>query len=1055
MASSNDTLVGTVVSRAVIVGLGREGLEVTRAVRRRLDERVAPNLPTIRYLILAEREVLAQTGIQEDEFLTCLPLEWSTADLDEVRKLADVDPWLPDVDEGKLGDLRYRAAARLCLIKYYTTLQDVVRRLLLAIVTPTSEEVISAQVEVRRQPSTYFYLIASLANPLASGLLVDLAYLLGQAIRPVQDEDVTDVIAGVFRFVNGILLLPGFREGGVASVQSRLAAPAGQPLQAFEDERAAQTWEQAYAYAALLELDHYMDRNHEYRCEFRRLDGPVVVPAGYRPFWDGHCFLLGPAIEREQREYSIGWLTDVGVAVAESLYHRLAAPSAGFLEPRQGERTYRGRVSAYASFGVSAEVLPWRDLREYCVRRLSLLVVDALLKSEAPAERDEAENLLKRLQITPEALFRQLTNDADWEERLRREERPKPQLDRIPWYAARETEAAMMRDDHQWRRDLAEIDGKLLKNGEKILDEIDRQVQSEIGRLLDFTPAGGLQRAENLVRLTREEIAQEHVRQARRLDGLKSDLPRAHERVNRQRGRYFAAVGTLGRWFLVPTLTLLALALLFVATHSVIGQAFGQRELAWIVTLASTALYALTCAYTLVWVSAARASFITSYAQRQVAEREISEQERLVELYAALEQMFADLVRQLSNFRQALRQVRERCEKAYSNPDLHYRLYQKPSFVLERSVLTPEIVDEFFGEITQLGPENMATELGNPPFGPYSRWVFAGFQPDELMGRLERYADQRVAPLQRHGVLELLDRLGDDGLRRRMEALRELAQPMWDLDRLDPMPELQRVTAVEPGGEDSRPMVLLRQLCSENHVTLDRSSPHYLTHISIRWGAPLFAVQSVRRCRESYNALVRRGHLAELHTSREHQALADLLPWETQDPRTIFALARAFELISYDPANSQYYFLYQTNQDLERAQAVRKPLPDRRENVGQTKEEACRNLAISRDWYAMVAARVEEMVDENIQHVGGNPIALAYELYQYSQTEADLAAWEKEVMQAFCDQLHTGRPPLAPPGLSLIGRVTAPGVLLPRTSSQSASISATAPAAVSAGGGQP
>ena len=1047
MASSNEGLADAVVSRAVIVGVGREGLEVVRAVRRRLDERVAPNLPMIRYLILAEKEVLEQAGVQEDEYLLCLPLEWSTADLDEVRKLADVPPWLPDVDEGRLGNLTCRAAARPCLIKYYSDVWTTVKKLLLAIATPTGRAPTGEEVETRRQPSTYFYLIASLANPLAGGLVVDLAYLLGQAIRPVQDEEIAGVEGGVFRFVNGVLLLPGFREGGAASVQSRLAVAAGEPLQTLEEERTAQVWEQAHAYAALLELDHYMGKNREYRCEFRRLDGPVLVPTGYRPFWDGHCFLLGPAIERGQREYSIGWLTDVGVAVAESLYHRLAAPSAGFLEPRTAERAYEGRVSAYASFGVSAEVLPWRDLREYCVRRLSLLIADALLRAGEATDPAEAENFLKRAQITPENLLRCLTDDSQWEARLRREGRPRPGLQGIPWFAARATEAALMRDDHQWRRDLAEVDGKLLENGEKTLEEVSEHVRREAERLLDFSPAGGLHRAETLVKLARGTIMQEHARQARRLENLKNAMPRAHARVSEQRGRYFTATGAFGRSFLAPILTLMALLLLAAATDIVVGQVLGQRGWAWAAILGSLTAYVVIYIYIGIWSRTGRTSLGAAYAARQAAERELLEQERLVEIYAALEQMFAGLVRQLSTFRQELRKVRHRCKAVYNDPDLHYRLYQKPSFVLERSVLTPEVVEEFFAEVTQLGPDNMAAELGNPPLGPYSRWVFSGASQTSLMDYLERYAAQRVEPLRRHGVLELLNRLGEQGLRRRMEALRDLAQPMWDLDSVDPEPELQRVTAVEPGGQDSRPMVLLSRLCPQNHIALDRSIPHYLTHTSIRWGAPLFAVHTVRRCRDAYDALVRRGHLAELHTTREHQALADLLPWETEDPRTIFALGRAFELIVYDPAHGHYYFLYQTNEDLERAQAAGKPLPDREPEppLGRTKEEACRSLTITEKWYAMVATRAEEMVEENIKRLGDNPVALAYELYRYSEEVPDLAAWEKEVLQAFCDQLHTGRPPLASSSAELIGKLTTPGEFLPRDLSQALSVPTTAP----------
>ena len=185
MDSNSQALADTVVSRAIIVGVGRAGLEVVQAVRRRLEERVAPNLPMIRYLIVAEQAALDSAGIKEDKYLACLPVQWHAADVDPVRQLADVAPWLPDVDAGKLGEPHCRAAARLCLIKHYSDIWSTVKRLLLDIATPVGEH-----IEERRQPSTFFYLIASLADPLAGGLTVDLAYLLGQAIRPVQDENV-------------------------------------------------------------------------------------------------------------------------------------------------------------------------------------------------------------------------------------------------------------------------------------------------------------------------------------------------------------------------------------------------------------------------------------------------------------------------------------------------------------------------------------------------------------------------------------------------------------------------------------------------------------------------------------------------------------------------------------------------------------------------------------------------------------------------------------------------------------------------------------------------
>ena len=418
-------------------------------------------------------------------------------------------------------------------------------------------------------------------------------------------------------------------------------------------------------------------------------------------------------------------------------------------------------------------------------------------------EPEEAENFLKRAPVTPDSLRRRLADDSGWDANLQRERRPRPRLDHIPWFDARTTEAALMRDDHRWRRDLTEVDGKLVENAEGILTGVEKRIRQEFERLLDGQPAGGLHRAINLAQEVRNLIKQEHQRETQKLESLKGELSAASGRVSQARGRYFLATGAFGRSFVAPALVLTTLVLLSIGATVVIGQVLGQPTLAWLAILISLGFAAFVYAGLGLWSWTARAAFSEAYRQRQVAEREVTEQERLVELYGLLDNTFVDLVRRLTDFRRALSKVKEKCERAYQDRDLRYRLYEKPSFVLEKSVLTPEVVEQFYSDIARPGAASLAAELSNPTSGPYSRWIFSGYQESELMVDLDQYAAQRVAPLQRHGVLELLNRLDDPLLNRRMETLRDLAQPMWDLDPLEPEPELQRVTSVESGGKEA------------------------------------------------------------------------------------------------------------------------------------------------------------------------------------------------------------------------------------------------------------
>jgi hypothetical protein len=103
----------------------------------------------------------------------------------------------------------------------------------------------------------------------------------------------------------------------------------------------------------------------------------------------------------------------------------------------------------------------------------------------------------------------------------------------------------------------------------------------------------------------------------------------------------------------------------------------------------------------------------------------------------------------------------------------------------------------------------------------------------------------------------------------------------------------------------------------------------------------------------------------------------------------------------------------------------------------------------------MVATRVDEVIAENIERLSGNPIVLAYELYQYSQAEADLTAWEKEVLQTFCDRLHTGRPALAPASGTPAGKLTGPRQLLPRPTAPAVSAATLAADTTPPAGGNP
>ena len=99
-------------------------------------------------------------------------------------------------------------------------------------------------LRVQDESSVDMYIIADLADPFASGSFIDLAYL----VTHVVEEEISD---RTFSHMTGVLFFPSFRS------RESDSEPAEDEILS---ERQAERMREADAYAALKELDYYMDK---------------------------------------------------------------------------------------------------------------------------------------------------------------------------------------------------------------------------------------------------------------------------------------------------------------------------------------------------------------------------------------------------------------------------------------------------------------------------------------------------------------------------------------------------------------------------------------------------------------------------------------------------------------------------------------------------------------------------------------------------------------------------------------------------------------------------
>lgn len=253
-----------------------------------------------------------------------------------------------------------------------------------------------ARLGISDVPQQYdAYVVASLDDPVVSGMLLDFAYLLNFYFQPgsiapesnhlrssIGDKDFerTREMGGGFLTVSefftprAVIIMPDFlrlnsneQAKNRNLVQAVLEANAAvlENYRGDDEENEADVQEraEASAYAFFRELDYYMDsryNNVQYELTYTTRVNSTVIVRGLPPFQA--CYL----IERGSDLYTVSQ-QDVNYVVSTWLGQMTIGPLHGYFlkgEYQGYQRPYQ-RLPAYSSLGLASYSLPFRPVADY------------------------------------------------------------------------------------------------------------------------------------------------------------------------------------------------------------------------------------------------------------------------------------------------------------------------------------------------------------------------------------------------------------------------------------------------------------------------------------------------------------------------------------------------------------------------------------------------------------------------------------------------------------------------------------------------------------------
>ncbi len=303
----------------------------------------------------------------------------------------------------------------------YAMLEDAMRKAHTRVSDGRNDNWLS-KLNLKNTPNQYdAYVVASLDDPVVSGMVLDFAYLLNFYFQPgssqqLEDADADHLPSADFQrntelpggFLSdkdfftprAVIMLPDFgisndKQKAVAVNQSQSKAEA-ELLESYraseeEDELDVQKRAKASAYAFFRELDYYMDsayNNVRYELTYTSSTNSTVVVRGTPPFQA--CYLLERTSSESSNTVS---RDDVTYVVSAWLHQMSVGPLYGFFvagEDAATRRVYR-RISAYNSLGLASLSSPFKAVGEYIGLDLAAQLIGGVLAPPPPLQQGQSD----------------------------------------------------------------------------------------------------------------------------------------------------------------------------------------------------------------------------------------------------------------------------------------------------------------------------------------------------------------------------------------------------------------------------------------------------------------------------------------------------------------------------------------------------------------------------------------------------------------------------------------------------------------------------------------
>ena len=955
------------ISRAFVIGVGEVGVSVLSGMRDRfLRLSKGSGVPIISLITVesatAKDNRVPGEGTTDPQPISRFFIPHNTLDESEVMPASlDRQRAGSEAQESSSAESisdKTRMYHALKFVANAPLLAQFLRDMVLRIVdAQTASELNVMGMEMRSDAHLDILIIGDLGDPFASSMIIDLPYL----VRHVVELELVD--ERVSKNYMGMWFLP------------TLPLPSHEALD-MDERRKMEQWRAAITYAALKELDFFMDQaSYEKRFDL----GLKIRAKGMAPY--DYVYLIDSVNESSQRVPSLSQMTEM---VAEWIYLNLTTKMGeeiGKHVVQVGNIRSYGKLAAYSGLGLAIYMLPIEELIEVEALRLG---IDMLGEERGilhePPQNVEAGIFFNVNKESIEGDLRYKEEDCNRmiEECLRDTSHA---LRNIAPY---DLDTFLGRIDrifgYRYTDYLRNIESCLSSNLRVLLEDKEKEIRERALRKIDEVHKGGISLALRGVRSLTHTVEEQLEATRVALQTSERNLNTASKKLRAAQAAHIASVFAFYPKALPQRIVTWLWLGLFVALSSwlsITSFLFAKDNLVGIVSewrgeeislIYRVILQVATFLFLSAFIVAITASVVTAIQwwnrtrKNYISSHTIRITEALNKIIAEMTLHFFDGIKDsirritvdIVDLRDKVEEVRDILQQRLNEP---HPLYGSPRLIVEESLLQEEDIDDLYQEIVGDSVENEIRDFTQDDrYGLITKWM--EIEPDRIarmiidfgrryMGRLrvetdaetflEKHAISAHEPhLPRIALLETSDgNTGEEILRavqRKIRKLIDTSKPFLRYRRTaiesTTTPALVQVVGFYRAGEEKsvigKAIEQIRVGYGSTIVTSQLPDRHRIISISARHGLPLSAIGMLSIYREQYHRLKlkERG----LHQNAEYLMLPDLFPIRHEgeavlDPREAIALGLAFKKVRWNSKKKAYEFTY-IEEDLEKKVTV-------------------------------------------------------------------------------------------------------------------------------------